>query len=108
MLENFNIDSDTKSVSGPLALHFKLSAKMSPKTVDESEYMSHVLYTSLVGSLIYVMVCTRSDLSQAVSMVYRYMHDPENDHWKAVRWMLRYIKSTVDVGLIFEKDEHGK
>ena len=62
-LENFNIDSHTKSMSGPLALHFKLSAKMSPKTVNESEYMSHVLYTSLVGSLIYVMVCTRPDLS---------------------------------------------
>jgi len=37
-------------------------------------------------------------------MASRYMHDPGKDHWEAVRWILRYIKGTVDVGLIFEKD----
>jgi len=30
------------------------------------------------------------------------------DHWEAVRWILRYIKGTVDVGFIFEKDDYGK
>ena len=25
-----------------------------------------------------------------------------------MRWILRYIKCTVDVGLIFEKDDHNK
>ena len=47
--------------------------------------MSHILYASVVGSLMYAMVCTRSDLSQAMSKVSRYMHDPEKDHWEAVR-----------------------
>jgi len=37
-------------------------------------------------------------------MASRYMHDPGKDHWEAVRWTLRYIKGTIDVGLIFEKD----
>jgi len=39
--------------------------------------MSHVSYTSIVGSLMYAMVCMRPDLSHAVSMVSRYMHDPD-------------------------------
>ena len=50
-------------VSSPLSPHLKLLADMSLKTVDEREYMSHVSYASTVGSLIYVMVCTRPDMS---------------------------------------------
>ena len=81
---------------------------MSPKTVEEREYMTHVPYASAVGSLMYSMVCTQPDLSQAISMVCRYMHDPGQDHWEAVKSILRYIKGTIDVGLVFEKDSTGK
>ena len=77
---------------------------MSPRTIEEREYMTRVPYASVVGSLMYAMVCTRSDLSQAVSMISRYMHDSEKGHWEAVKWVLRYIKCTIDVGLVFEKD----
>ena len=81
---------------------------MSPKSVQEREYMTHVPYANAVGSLMYAMVCTRPDLSQAVSMVSRYMHDPEQGHWEAVKWILRYIKGTINVGMVFEKDSTGK
>ena len=77
-------------------------------TVEECEYMTRVLYASAVGSLMYAMMCTRSDLSQAVSIISRYMHDPEKGHWEAVKWILQYIKGTIDVGLVFEKDSTGK
>ena len=40
VLQNFNISDDTKSVSTPLAPHFKLKATMSPITVEEHEYMT--------------------------------------------------------------------
>ena len=70
--------------------------------------MSHLPYTSVVGNLMYAMVCMRSDLSQVVSMVSRYMHDPDRGHWEAVKWISRYIKGTVDVGLVFKKDTDGK
>ena len=81
---------------------------MSPTTVEKREYMTRVPYASAVGSLMYAMVCTRPDLSQAVSMISRYMHDPGNGHWEAVKWVLRYTKGTIDVGLVFEKDSTGK
>ena len=108
VLQRFNINDDTKSVSTPLAPHFKLKITMSPITVEEREYMTHVLYASAVGSLMYAMECTRPDLLQAVSMVSIYMHDPDRGHWEALKWVLRYIKGTIDVGLIFEKDVMGK
>jgi len=56
----------------------------------------------------YAMVCTRHDLSQAISMVSRYMHDPRRGHWEVVEWILRYIKGTIDVGVVFKKDVTGK
>ena len=73
VLQRFNINSDTKSVSIPLVLYFKLKATMSPTTAKEREYMTHMPYASAVDSLMYAMVCTRSDLSQAVSIISRYI-----------------------------------
>ena len=45
-----------KSVSTPLAPHFKLSDAMSPNNEAEREYMSRVPYANAIGSLMYVMV----------------------------------------------------
>jgi len=53
---------------------------MSPTTVIKREYMIRVLYVSAVGSLMYAMVRTRPDLSQVVSIISRYMHDPGWGH----------------------------
>ena len=36
------------------------------------------------------------------------MHDPRKSHQEAVKWVLRYIKGTIDVELAFEKDSTGK
>ncbi|XP_075102703.1 secreted RxLR effector protein 161-like [Nicotiana tabacum] len=99
------MNENTKLVSTPLAPHFKLSAVMSPKNEAEQEYMSRVPYANAVGSLMYAMVCTRPDISHAIGVVSRYMHDPGKEHWQAVKWILRYICNTVDVGLIFEQED---
>jgi hypothetical protein len=45
-------------VSTPLAVHFKLSAALSPTSDDERSYMKKVSYSSAIGSLMYLMVCT--------------------------------------------------
>ncbi|KAH9688522.1 hypothetical protein KPL70_015149 [Citrus sinensis] len=58
-----------------------------------------------VGSLMYAMVCTSPDISHAVSIVSRYMHNPGKGHWQAMKWILRYIQKTMDVGLLFERDD---
>ena len=55
VLHRFNMQN-AKPVSTPLAAHLQLSATLSPKTDDERDYMSRVPYSSVVGSLMYVMV----------------------------------------------------
>jgi len=46
------------------------------------EKMSNVRYSSVVGNLMYPIMCTRHNLSYAVNVVSRYMHNPSRDHWE--------------------------
>lgn len=70
VLENFGMQ-DSKHVDTPLVNHLKLFIDLSPQT--EGEYMSHVPYASTIGSFIYGLVCTHSDISHAVTIVNMYM-----------------------------------
>jgi len=55
-------------------------------------------YQRLVGRLIY-LCHTRPDISYAVSVVSRYMHDPRIGHMEVVYRILRYLKGTPRRGL---------
>ncbi|KAF2286317.1 hypothetical protein GH714_013784 [Hevea brasiliensis] len=61
--------NNAKPITVPFAVHFKLFTDTSPKTDEEMEHMSSVPYSSAVGSIMYAMVCTRPDISHAVSVV---------------------------------------
>ncbi|KAK8934286.1 hypothetical protein KSP39_PZI015019 [Platanthera zijinensis] len=103
VLKKFGVDASTKAVSVPLAPHFQLSVDLCPKDDAERKEMRSVPYASAVGSLMYAMVCTRPDIAHAVGVVSRFMHNPGRSHWNAVKWILRYLKGTVDTGLMFER-----
>jgi len=76
---------DTKPVNIPLGGHFKLSKAQEPKIEDEKAFMWKILYASVVDSLMYVMLCTRSNIAQAVGVVIRYMSNPRQEQWRAVK-----------------------
>ena len=80
VLERFCMDDKTKPVCTPLTPYFKLSSSPCHLSQEERDYMARVPYTSVVGSLMYAMVCTRPDISQAVSMVSRCMHNLGKNH----------------------------
>ena len=71
----------TKLVSTPLTTSIQLNELNTTQSKAKREYMSHVPYTSVVGSLMYAMVCTRLDLAQAVSVVSTYIGKPGKEHW---------------------------
>lgn len=100
VLENYSM-AQGKVVQTPIGQHFKLSASNSPQTDEEKQGMSNVPYASAVGSLMYLMVCTRPDIAYCVSIVSRYLANPGKEHWSAVKWILRYLKGIVDVGLVY-------
>jgi hypothetical protein len=88
VLERFRMQNE-KLVSTPLAIHFKLTKEMCPKTQEEIEYMSRVSYSSTVDSLMYAMVCTRENIAHAVGVVSMYMNNPSKEYFEAVKWILR-------------------
>jgi hypothetical protein len=47
--------------------------------------MSRVPYVSVVGSLMYAMVCTRPNIAHAVGVLSRYMSKPGKEHWTTVK-----------------------
>jgi len=54
-------------VGSPLANHFKLSKEQSPKTD-----VAKVPYASAIGSIMYLMICTRPNIAHAVGVVSKY------------------------------------
>jgi hypothetical protein len=74
---------------------------MCPKTQEEIENMSRVSYSSIVGSLIYVIVCIRPDIAHAVGVVSMYMNNPGKEHLEAVKWILRYLRGNTTHALCF-------
>ena len=69
--------------------------------------MKGVPYSNAVGSLMYVMIGTRLDIAYGVSVASRFKSKPSRKHWKAVKWLLRYIKGSVDVGLCYKANKEG-
>ena len=78
VLNWFSMDK-AKSVGTPLGSHFRLSKDQVPKSEEEQDYMSKVPYASVIGSLMYAMICTRSDIAHAVGVVSRYMSNPRKN-----------------------------
>jgi hypothetical protein len=58
-------------------------------------------YSELIGSLLYLSVCTRADVAQAVGALARYMSTPTEAHWAAALGVVRYIAGTAQYGFVF-------
>ena len=95
---------ESKPVVTPLSSQFKLKKSMGKKTEEEISYMSKISYANIVGFIMYTMVCTRPNLSHAISVVSRLMADPCRENWFTLKWLLRYVKEIVNKGLVFGND----
>ena len=51
------------------------------------------------------MICTRPDVSYALSVMSRYQSDPGEGHWVAVKNILKYLRRTKDMFLVYEGND---
>ena len=86
---------DGKHKSVPLSPSVRLVRGEEDQVLDKQQFG----YSELVGSLMYLSVCTRPDISQAVGALARYMAKPTMEHWTAAKGVLRYLAGTVEYGL---------
>jgi hypothetical protein len=75
----------------------ELKANVEPASEDET--LTNNPYRSLVGSLMYLMICTRPDLAHAVGVLSRFLEKPAERHWMLAIRVLRYLKKTKNMGL---------
>lgn len=100
-LKRFSMEN-SKPIGVPLAGHFKFPMTQCPGTYDEKLDMSRVPYANAIGSVMYTKVCSKLDITHAMSVLSRFMANPSRDHWTRVKWLLRYLKGTISVGLRYE------
>ena len=78
-----------------------LSKTQCPTTQDEQDCMSTIPHASTIGSIIYVMLCTRPDVSYALSMTSRYQSNPDESHWTTVKNIVKYFRRSKDTFLLY-------
>ena len=85
--------TDCKPCSTPVDTQDKVSAAEGPSVADPTAFRS------LAGALQY-LTFTRPDISYAVQQICLHMHDPREPHLAALKWILRYLRGTLDFGLL--------
>lgn len=99
VLERFNM-KDCKSVSTPCEVGLKL---------DKADtYMCTQPYRELIGCLIYLVSCTRPDLSFAVNYFSRFQNNASDEHYTYLKRILRYLKLTVEYGLVYTDNAYDR
>nr|GEV82953.1 retrotransposon protein, putative, Ty1-copia subclass [Tanacetum cinerariifolium] len=66
--------------------------------------MQNIPYASAVGSIMYVVRCTRPDAAFAQNITSQFQQNPGDAHWTAVKNILKYLRNTKDMFLIYRGD----
>lgn len=90
-----------KHVSTPMTVDCKL-LKSDNNTLRNDVYQ----YRQLIGSLMYLSVCTRPDITFACSQLSQFNNSFDNSHWLAAKRILRYLAGTINYGLCFTKGDN--
>ena len=100
ILARFSMENSKKGTL-PFRHEVHLSREQSSKTLEQKERMSRIPFASTLGSLTYAMLCTRPDICYAVGIVSRCQSDPAEEHWIAVKHILKYLRRTRDYMLVY-------
>lgn len=98
ILKRFGMQ-DCKPLGNPSDINQKLSINME----SDHEGTENIPYQQAVGCLLYLAQCTRPDIAFSVNNASRFNTNFTLAHWKAIKRIMRYLKSTIDYRLTFRK-----
>ncbi|GJW05833.1 hypothetical protein Tco_1568256 [Tanacetum coccineum] len=90
-----------KGTSNPLMAGNHIPSLQEVKDYLEMKRMQNVPYASAVGSIMYVVRCTRPDVAFAQNITSRFQQNPGEAHWTAVKNILKYLRNTKDTFLVY-------
>ena len=76
-----------------------------PRDADGEPYDGPINYASVVGMLLYLTGHSRPDIAFAVHQCARYTFEPKRSHVAALKRIGRYLKGTIDQGLILDPND---
>ena len=100
MLKRFSMDR-SKNGFIPMTHGITFSKSLCPQKHNERTHMSLIPYASAIGSIIYSIICIRPDVSYTLSVTCRYKSDLSEGHWVVVKNILKYLRNTKDIFLIY-------
>lgn len=98
LIKKFNME-DAKIKSVPADPHVKLTSNHENK-----EDLKNIPYRELVGSLMFVALTTRPDIMFAVNFLSRFQTNYNRNHWNQLKQIIRYLKGTKDLGILYSKN----
>ena len=95
-MKKFGLKS-ASSVRTLMSPNVKLTIDLLGKSVDSS------LYRSMIDSLLYLTI-SRPNISYSVRVCARYQANPKESHMIALKRIIKYVKTTADFGMWYNKD----
>ncbi|XP_058103571.1 secreted RxLR effector protein 161-like [Magnolia sinica] len=84
----------------PIATLMEANVRLCSK--EGKDLKDATMYRQIVSSLIYLTL-SQSDITYVVGVVSRFMQTPKKPHLEAVRRILRHVKGTINLGLLYKK-----
>lgn len=100
LLELYEME-ECNSVGSPIDINVKMDK------CEESRRIDTQIYQELLGRLMYLSVCTRSDLSFALSCLSQFSSEPRMIHMSALKRIIRYLRGTSNYCLEFGRNSNG-
>ena len=73
-----------------------------PEAYEDGEKYSNKLYRGMIGSLLY-LITSRPNVQLNMGICARFQSNPKQSHFNTVKRILRYLVSTTNLGLWYEK-----
>ena len=86
----------------PASISFDSNVHLFP-TKGENDIYKQKEYAGIIGSLRYVIDCTRLDIAYVVGILARFTSKPNSEHWNAMTQLIRYVKRIVHYGLLYRR-----
>lgn len=69
---------------------------------DDDVNLASIPFREAVGSLMFLSIVSRPDISFAVNLVSRFLSNYDHTHWQAVKRIFKYLRGTVDLGIMYK------
>ncbi|GJW63030.1 retrotransposon protein, putative, ty1-copia subclass [Tanacetum coccineum] len=100
ILKRYKMDNSKRGYI-PMQERLDLNKSQGAQTPKEVNRMKNVPYASAVGSIMYAVRCTRPDVAFAQNITSRFQQNPGELHWTAVKNILKYLRNTKDMFLVY-------